>query len=143
SEPTSALALFWRRKMKNQILLTTFVLTICSFYANANQVALTDPSFESTVNFFATYADGNTGTPGGWFTDAPLTTQARRQGPLAPGSFWGSMLGQDGVRAALTAQFNIEPMSNRGATIYQAVYLEAGNTYTLTVGVGTAKGSLN
>lgn len=117
-------------------------LTVCPCLVGANTVALIDPSFESTTNAFTAFAAGNTGAPGGWFADNQTLAQARRH-DIIPGSFWGSMVNRDGNRAAGLAQYNIEPMSERGASLYQTVYLEAGLTYTLLAGVGTAKGSLN
>jgi hypothetical protein len=124
--------------MKIGTLLTTLVLMSYPCLATAGQITLTDPSFENASANFTALAAGNTGSPGGWFTDD--TTKAKRQ-PVTTGSFWGSMANRDGDRAGFAAQFNIVPEGERGASIYQTVQLDAGVTYTLTAGVGTGKGN--
>ena len=129
--------------MKTGVLLAALIF-VYPCLANAGVVALTDPNFDevSYTIAFGSYDAVNSNSVGvGWFTDG-AQSQCRRQ-RVATGLFWGSLVGQSGGQAALASQFNVEPLSNAGASLLQTVYLEAGNTYTLTVGVATGKGALN
>jgi hypothetical protein len=130
--------------MKTGVFLAVLVVATCPLLANAGVVTLIDPNFDdvSYTIAFGSYATVNPSSAGaGWFTDG-AQSQCRRQ-RVGAGLFWGSLVGQSGGQAALASQFNVEPVENAGASLLQTVYLETGNTYTLTVGVGTGKGALN
>lgn len=130
--------------MKTRSLFAAALLMILPCVVVAGQVTLIDPNFDASsyTVAFGSYATVNANSAGaGWFTDG-AQAQCRRQ-RVGAGLFWGSLVGQSGGQAALITQYNLEPVENAGASLLQTVYLEAGNTYTLTAGVGTGKGALN
>lgn len=93
-----------------------------SHSVQADTIALVDNSFES-----GTFS-GTFGTPGtGWQTFG----SAAKGILVQPGSFW-NMSNNDGPNALYGVQDN----ENDGGSTYQAVNLDAGVTYTFTVGVG-------
>jgi hypothetical protein len=129
--------------MKTGSLFAAIALFALPCLVSAGTVTLVDPNFDDVAytTAFGSYATSNTGSYVGWFTDGALS-QSRRQ-RVGAGLFWGSLVGQSGGQAALVSQFNVEPVANAGASLLQTVALEAGKTYTLTVGIATGKGALN
>ena len=130
--------------------ILALVLFPCLAYAGT--VPIVNASFEDpqAATFPATLAVGNTGSyAGGWFRDDVSGGSVRSQFINGSASPWTPMTNQLGNMALFCAQNNIlyrDPDTGNllrgmlGGTAYQTVYLEAGNTYTLTVGVGTNAG---
>lgn len=105
--------------MQRILLLTTFA-ALCTAAPAAN-IALTDPSLELGFS-------GTNGIPvSGWFTFG--SAQGAQQ---INGGFWSDWTNEDGVNGAYATSIS----ETDGGSIYQTIELDAGVTYTLTVGVG-------
>jgi hypothetical protein len=91
--------------------------------AHAANIALTDPSLENP------FSGTNGIVVSGWFTFGATASAID-----VSGGFWGDMNNRVGSNAAYAFHTN----ENDGGSIYQTVSLDAGVTYTLTVGIGTS-----
>ena len=112
--------------MKLKTTMTAAVLAMTfGMSANAANIALTDPSFETGA-----FGGSNGVTVSGWFTFGSSGFFD------VDGGFWGDMANRDGVKAIYGAQDN----ENDGGSIYQSVELDAGITYVFTAGIGTSVG---
>ena len=112
------------KTLKASMGLALLVLVFATS-ANAVNIALTDPSLEAAFG-------GNQATVvSGWFTFG--STGAAND--VYPGTFWGTgsgMANRHGNRAAYAVNIGTAD----GGSVYQTVSLDAGVTYTMTVGVG-------
>lgn len=112
------------KSLKSLMVLAVLALTFATS-AKAANIALTDPSLEAAFG-------GNSSTVvSGWFTFG--STGAAND--VYPGTFWGTasgMANRNGNRAAYAVNIG----ASDGGSIYQRVTLDAGVTYTMTVGVG-------
>ena len=111
-------------KTRAMVLGTALILGLGA-QAHAANIALTDPSLE------ATFGGSNGVVVSGWFTFGGSGSAIN-----VSGGFWGDMINRDGANAAYAAQIG----ENDGGSMYQTVELDAGVTYSLTVGIGTSTG---
>lgn len=122
--------------MRTGLLLAITVLLVPCYAFGTQSVSLINPSLETAVTNYAYPSVINvTTTVGiGWFSD--YATTYAKGGVIADGTaatpFW-KMNGAHGQKAGFATQ--VGPDS--GASLFQTVWLDAGNTYTLTSAVCT------
>lgn len=110
--------------MKTIIASTVIaVALIAAGQSIAANIALTDPSLENP------FGGSQANVVSGWFTFGATSSAVN-----VSGGFWGDMTNRDGPNAA----FAVQTGENDGGSIYQAVELDAGVTYTLSVAIGTS-----
>lgn len=119
--------------MKNSVLIVGLVLLLAG-YVHAGTVTLIDPSLEAAItNYAYPTAVNEAGTVGvGWFSEWEAAKAKAKVVVDGSANFW-QIANNEGVRAGFVTQVN----ETVGASFFQTVYLEAGNTYTLTAAATT------
>jgi hypothetical protein len=122
--------------MKTGASIAALVLAISACVANAGVVTLIDPSLDSVLpaaNYYTwPSVIDKTNTVGiGWFSDWESPKVKSGQGTNT--TFYNMANAHNGKAA-----FAISVNETAGASIFQTVWLDTGNTYTLTAAVCTA-----